>query len=80
MSFSNQQVRAMISMMSKTQRQDFSRSLYRDIFRQTHKLKHTDKTWLQTRVRQHFDDNKDLVDDTDQIKAIERAAYFTPEM
>ena len=76
MSFSHQQVRAMISMMTKTQRQDFARSCYREIFRQTHKLEHTNSVWLQSRVRQHFDDNKDLSESKDQIKAIERAAYF----
>ena len=75
-SFSHQQIRAMISMMTKTQRQDFTKSLYRDICRQTYKLELTDPVWLRTRARQHFDDNKDLVD-KDQIKAIERACYFS---
>merc|ERR1711879_774946 len=76
MTFSNKQVRSMISMMTKAQRRDFTISIYRDIIRQTYNLKHTDQFWLRTRINHHFLENSSLKDNIDQIKAIERAAYF----
>merc|ERR1739848_144931 len=76
MSFSHKQVRSMISMMTKGQRRDFTISIYRDIIRQTYKLQHTDQLWLRTKINYHFLENSKKKNNTDQIKAIERAAYF----
>merc|ERR1712189_33471 len=76
MSFSHKQVRSMISMMTKAQRRDFTISVYRDIIRQTYKVKHTDQAWLRTKINHHFLENSTLKNNTEQIKAIERGAYF----
>ena len=74
--FTNQQVRAMINMMTKDQRHAFTISLYRQIQRRVNKLEHTNQAWMRESVRNHFDNAKNLESGgKDQVQAIERAAY-----
>merc|ERR1712004_801784 len=69
--------RAMINMMNKSQRRNFTLSLYKNILKDANKLKYTNKEWIVNRVRWHLEENLSIEPGSiEQTKAIERLAYF----
>ena len=70
-------IRSMINNMNKQQKTTFTKSIYKNILRDINKLKLSDQVYIRDRVRQHFDQGKNVNNDQhSQIQNMERAVFF----